>query len=339
MEDVKMQSETMNAATRRDVIKGGFCLAAASALAGCAGTPPAAPAPAASTATDAENATLGMWQKETDLATAEIYGKYWNDGDTRGLASLEKLEAAFERVLREARETVVTTDAPAVWSVYNMGYIVKTRKSMFSIDLVHRRAKEFAPFLDFALITHNHDDHWRRDFYSEMNGAGKTVVSNFLDNYGAADWRKGTSDWHSAGGYVRGVKEFKLKDVEIRTSLIDHNDYLIDFTTAFEIKIGNFRLYHTGDSGKGTEPKLNTAWGRPDLWLFFPGCGIDVAKAVRKVDPRRVVFGHLWELGHSTGRLTAPGIRHALDRARPVCGDVSFALWGDRVDLGRTEET
>ena len=344
-----MQSEVMNEATRRDVIKGGFCLAAAGALAGCASTPPAAPAapaapeappvpapaapaaPAASLVTDAEKATLGLWQKETDLATAELYGKYLKDGDTRALASLEKLEAAFEKVMREARETVVTTDAPAVWSVYNMGYIVKTRESMFSIDLVHRRAKEFAPLLDFALITHNHGDHWRREFYSEMNGAGKTVVSNFLDNYGAADWRKGGSDWHSAGGYVRGVKEFKLKDVEIRTSLIDHNDYLIDFTTAFEIKIGKFRLYHTGDSGKGTEPKLNTAWGRPDLWLFFPGCGIDVAKAVRKIDPKRVVFGHLWELGHRTGRLTAPAIRRALDAARPLCADVSFALWGDRI--------
>ena len=324
-----MQSENMKVATRRDVIRGGVCLAAAGAFAGCASASSATPA--APLVTDAESATLGLWQKETDLATAELYGKYWKDGDTRSLASLAKLDAAFEKVMREAKETVVTTDAPAVWSVYNMGYIVKTRKSMFSIDLVHRRAKEFAPLLDFALITHNHGDHWRKEFYAAMNGAGKTVVSNFLDNYGAADWRKSGSDWHAAGGYVRGVKEFKLKDVEIRTSLIDHNDYLIDFTTAFEIKIGQFRLYHTGDSGKGTEPKLDTVWGRPDLWLFFPGCGIDVAKAVRKINPKRVVFGHLWELGHKTGRLTAPLIKRALEAARPACSDVSFALWGDRI--------
>ena len=50
---------------------------------------------------------------------------------------------------------------------------------------------------------------------------------------------------------------------KIRTSLIDHNEYLIDYTTAFEVRIGEFRLYHTGDSGSGTEPKLNAAWGRP----------------------------------------------------------------------------
>ena len=278
-----------------------------------------------------EDAVLDLWQSETDLATAELYAKYWRDGDARGLSSLVKLDAAFEKVMQEARDAVVTDSSPAVWSVYNMGYIVKTAKAMFSIDLVHRRAAEFAPLLDFALITHNHDDHWRREFYAAMDRAGKTVVSNFLDNYGAADWRKGGSAWHANGGYVRGVKEFDLKGVKVRTSLIDHNDYLVDFTTAFEIRIGDFLLYHTGDSGKGTEPKLNTAWGRPDLWLFFPGCGIDVAKAVQKVGAKRIVFGHLWELGHKTGRLTSPMIRRALAKARPYCPDVSFALWGDRV--------
>ena len=281
--------------------------------------------------TPEEEAVLAAWQGETDQATSDLYGRYFMDGDTRGLASLEKLEAAFEKVMREAKETKVSGDRPAVWSVYNMGYIVKTREAMFSIDLVHRRAAEFAPLLDFALITHNHGDHWRQDFYQAMNGAGKTVISNFLDNYGAADWRKGGKSWYAAGGYIRGVKTFKIKGMEIRTSLIDHNDYLIDFTTAFEIKIGDFILYHTGDSGYGTEHKLGTVWGRPDLWLFFPGCGIDVGKAVRKVEPKRVVFGHLWELGHKTGRLTAPMIRRALMNARPHCGDVSFALWGDKV--------
>ena len=274
-----------------------------------------------------ENATLEKWQGETERVTNDIYNSYWQDGDARGFAPLANLSAAFDKVLREAKETVISGDRPAVWSVYNMGYIVKTREAMFSIDLVHRRAAEFAPLLDFALITHNHDDHWRRDFYRAMDGAGKTVVSNFLDNYGVRHWRKD-------GGYIRGVKTFRFKDVEVRTSLIDHNDYLIDFTTAFEMKIGDFLLYHTGDSGKGTEPKLGTAWGRPDLWLFFPGCGVDVAKAVQKVDAKRIVFGHLWELGHRNGhrgRLDAPLIRRALDNARPHCSDVSFALWGDRV--------
>ena len=298
---------------------------AAGAFAGCASNRTEEVTRPHAFVTDGENCTLDQWQSETELATAEQYHKYMQDGDTRGLVSFERLESAFEKVFHEAKEkTVVASDIPAVWSVYNMGYIVKTRESLFSIDLTHRRAKEFAPFLDFALITHNHDDHWRCDFYEAMNGAGKTVISNFLDNYGVRDWRRN-------GGYIRGVKTFKIKDVEVRTSLIDHNDYLIDYTTAFEIKTGEFRLYHTGDSGVGTEPKLNTVWGRPDLWFLFPGCGINVAEAVQRINPKRVVFGHLWELGHKTGRLTAPLIRQGLNSARSACSDVSFALWGERI--------
>ncbi|MBR6436744.1 MAG: hypothetical protein IKS45_09575, partial [Thermoguttaceae bacterium] len=73
---------------------------------------------------------ISVWNRETELVAPETYKAYLQDGNTRGLASLEKLEAAFEKVFREAKETVVTGAAPAVWSVYNMGYIVKTRESL-----------------------------------------------------------------------------------------------------------------------------------------------------------------------------------------------------------------
>ena len=321
--EVEVSGRLRSGIVRRDFVKGTAALAVSASAAGFM-TPAAADAPVS--AGDA----LDIWQRETDLVTAETYMKYLSDGDTRGLASLVKLEKAFEKVLREAQETNAG-DTPVVWSVYNMGYIVKTRSAMFSIDLVHRRAVEFAPLLDFALITHNHGDHWRPDFYRAMNSSGKTVISNFLDNYGAADWRKGGSRWAENGGYTRAEKTFKIKDVEIRTSLVDHNDYLIDFTTAFEIRVGDWTLYHTGDCGSGSEGKLKTTCGSPDLWLFFPGCGINVAKAVGRVRPKKVVFGHLWELGHKTGRLTTPMVRNALAKAKPECGDVSVALWGERV--------
>ena len=261
---------------------------------------------------------ISRWHAETELVSPRIFGCYNRDGKTRGFASLEKLEAAFEKVMREVKDTKVD-DIPAVWSLYNMGYVVKTKESLFSIDLVHRRCMEFAPMLDFALVTHIHGDHYRGDLCRAVAGRKKLVISNFLP----------------VKGYTRAKKTFKIKDVEIRTSLIDHNRELVDFTTAFEIKVGNWTLYHTGDSGRGTEPKLETIWGRPDLWLFFPGCGIDTAKAVEKVNAKRIVFGHLWELGHGqnhTGRLDEPLIRRALVKAaKGGSKNTSLAYWGDRI--------
>ena len=275
-----------------------------------------------------EEIVLETWQRRTDRVSAGVFDRYFLDGNTRRLAALRRLEDAFDKVLREVRETKVG-DVPAVWSVYNMGVVVKTRESLFSIDLHHRRAAELAPLLDFALITHNHDDHWRQDFYRAMDRARKTVVSNFLANYGPVDWRRTDANWAAGGGFTRARKTFRIRDVEIRTSCVDHNDYLIDFTTAFEIRVGNWTLYHTGDCGKGSEPKLRAC--HPNLWVFFPGCGIDVEAAVRRVRPKRLAFGHLWELGHKSGRLTAPLLRNAFAAARRAGADPVLALWGDRL--------
>lgn len=263
---------------------------------------------------------IARWNRETEEVSSEVYRQYLCDGNTRGYIALERLEKAFEKVMREIQETKVTGDIPAIWSVYNMGYVIKTRSTLFAIDLVHRRGDELAKLVDFTLITHNHRDHWQSSFASIVAGAGKPVISNFL----------------SYSGYTREKKIFTINDVEIRTSLIDHNKRLIDFTTAFEMRFGGkWTLYHTGDSGEGTEPKLETIWGRPDLWLFFPGCGIDTPKAVAKVAAKRIVFGHLWELGHLTrhrGRLDEELIRPRLAEAKAAgCKDVSLAYWGDRI--------
>ena len=264
---------------------------------------------------------IDLWQRETDAVESSVYRKYMADADTRSLVSLEKLERGFERAVSEARAAEIGA-TPGVWSIYNMGYIVKTKKSFFAIDLVHRRAAELAKELDFALITHNHGDHCHMDLYRSMNAARKTVVSNFLDNYGVRDWNR-------QGGFTRAEKVFRFHDVEVRTSLVDHNAYLLDFTTAFEIRVGTWTMYHTGDCGVAS--KLRTAWGKPDLWTFFPGCGIDVADAVSRIRPKHLVFGHMWELAHDKGRLTAPLIRSALRKAQSVGVEPRVALWGERI--------
>lgn len=308
---------------RRDFIKG--------AAAGAIGFPSLLEAVGKDTSAEARQSELiSYWDRETELVSPKDYLAYQKDGDTRSFKALEECERAFDKVVREVSRTVVTGDKPAIWSVYNMGYLVKTRKALFSIDLRHRRDCELVPMLDFALITHNHGDHWRRDFYRKMNEAGKLVMSNFLTDNAQFNKMKGAS--------VKGVGTYRVKDVEIRTSLIDHfnQPWGIDFTMAYEMKIGDFRLYHTGDSGLGTVPKLNTVWGRPDLWLFFPGCGINTPEAVKKVCAKRIVFGHLWELEHlqaHRGRFDEALIRARLADAKAAgCKDVSVAFWGDRIE-------
>jgi hypothetical protein len=56
-----------------------------------------------------------------------------------------------------------------------------------------------------------------------------------------------------------------------------------------------------------------------------------VTDAVNKIKPKKLVFGHLWELGHSTGRLTEPLIRRAQKKAKDAGYPPTVALWGDRI--------
>lgn len=280
---------------------------------------------------------LDAIQKEIDAVTPDDYKAFRDAGVEMSAADrnatfarlpgLARYDAAFDKVFNEARKTIVPEGGkPAVWYVYNMGFIVKTAQSLFSIDLCHRQGVRFAPLLDFALITHNHGDHYTQPFYDAMNrDEFKTVVNNFIDNYGAYFMKK------HPGGFTRGPKTFTFKDVTVKASVSDHNSYLIDYTMPFEITVGDFRIFHTGDS-QNIE-KLNPA-PSPDLWLVHPYCGMKPALGVKKFAPKLTVIGHLQEFGHARNRwrFTIADGQTELAAVRAAGGDGVAPLWGDRLN-------
>ena len=280
---------------------------------------------------------LDARQSEIDAIAPKDFVAYWKPGtqlEAKRLSELVaqfpvlgRLEAAFEKVFREAKDTVVADiDHPAIWYVYNMGLVVKTPKTLFSIDLHHRRAEEFAPLLDFALITHNHDDHYTERFKVAMDrGQHKPVVNNFFDNYGVRD--------RKFGGYTRAKsKTFQFGDVKIVTGLCDHNNYLIDYTTTFEVQMGNFTLFHSGDCCSHAKLQVSRP---PDLWVFHPRCGMNAATGCQEaVHPKVAVIAHLQEMGHAKGRYRWT-YRDGLDEKAQIEA-AGFAakmpLWGERLD-------
>ena len=273
---------------------------------------------------------LKAFQAAIDKYPASEYVEYLKADTAAVKASLvskpnvvvDKLESAFDEILEGVKTTAVT-DRPAVWMLYNMGIVVKTREACFGIDIVHRRAKELAPYFDFMLITHNHGDHCNEELYAAMNKSGKTVISNFKDNYGVKNWKRD-------GGFTRAKKTFKIKDVEVSTMLVDHNDYLIDYTTAFEIKVGDFTLVHSGDCF--SVDKINPACANPDIWVVHPCCGIKTEEGGKKLNPKLTAICHVCELGHK-------GWRVPWELGYKVKGWVEAAgykaavpMWGERID-------
>ena len=317
----------MHNMTRREFAKGSVA-ASLMAAAGRGGAQ-------SSTLTGGEQ-ELDVRQGEIDAITPKDFAAYWQRGVdlpadelvamTRRFPVLDRLESAFEKVYQEANATVVSDiDHPAVWYVYNMGLVVKTPKTMFSIDLHHRRAEEFAPLLDFALITHNHNDHYTERFKHAMDRVQhKPVVNNFFDNYGVRD--------RKFGGYTRArSKTFQYGDVKIITGLCDHNNYLIDYTTPFEVQIGKFTLYHSGDCCGHSKLHVSR---QPDIWVFHPRCGMDPAKAcVEAIRPKKAVVAHLQELGHAKGGARWTYTNGISDRRRIEAAGYPaiMPLWGERL--------
>ena len=127
---------------------------------------------------------------------------------------------------------------PCETKIDRRGFLRSVAMTGAAVAMKRQGAKEF----DFAVITHNHLDHYTQKFYNEMNSRlHKTVVSNFMDNYGAV-FHKGV------GGFARGERTFRIKDVVVRTYQSDHNEFLRGFTMPAEIECGDYTIFHVGDT-------------------------------------------------------------------------------------------
>ena len=274
-------------------------------------------------------ADRAMLQREIDAVPVKMFSAYlrgetWAASGVKTYPAMARLHATLPRVMQEAK-TAVVVDKPAVWLVYNMGVIVKTKRSLFSIDLCHALAHEFASELDFAVITHNHMDHYTRRFYQEMDyRLHKTVITNFADNYGAAFNGRQC-------GFARGEKEFNLGDVKIRTYESDHNKYLRGFTMPVEIDCGGFTIFHVGDTANVTDLH---PFRTPDLWIHHPRCSKrETGPGAAHLRPKLTVVAHLHEMQHPCGasRWTFADGEEAKADSEKVGVPAVVPFWGDRI--------
>ena len=253
----------------------------------------------------------------SDAECAAMYAKY---------PILRRYDDAFRNVVREMRKTKVG-DSPAVWYVYNMGVIVKTRRSLFSIDLSHRLAPTIADELDFAVITHNHLDHYTEAFYRAMNSRRKTVVSNFRDNYGACLGVK-----NGIGGFSRGERTFNLGDVTVHTCESDHNTLLRGFVMPVEMHVGDYTILHVGDTFNTGDLRPKRT---PDMFIHHAWCwgpSTQTMAGIKAFHPRCAVIAHHLELSHD-GRSRRPLSEAFAKKAEAeTAGTRAIApLWGDRI--------
>lgn len=232
---------------------------------------------------------------------------------------LQFYDMALDRLLTQIPETQVVPGTAVIWYLYNLGFVIKTPTTCFGVDIHHRRAVELAQYLDFVVLTHNHDDHYSMPLLRKMGAEKKLVVSNFYPN----------------GGYTKA--QFftrEINGVTIHCLETDHNSMLRKFTMPMEIicptGAKNFVFFTSGDSC--TEATLSRQSPRIDLYAVHPLCGMAAIEGAGKLDPELTLIGHLQELGHEIGvyRWTFSDGREELETFRKAGRKAYLPVWGEK---------
>ena len=226
---------------------------------------------------------------------------------------------ALEKLLTEIPATKVKKGEVAVWQLYNMGYVIKTKTQCFGIDLYHKYAEKLVPMIDFLLITHNHGDHHDKHLVAEMEKQGKPVYSNFLNN----------------GYQVTTGDSFTIGNISVKVTTVDHNATLKNFVNTYEVncyagKGKDYVMFFTGDAHNYQQ--LNPT-GKVDVFIPHLAVGLNMAEAVKKINPTEVLMSHILELGHAITKWRWSyeyGINECMKLQRP---GVYLPVWGEKIIL------
>ena len=228
---------------------------------------------------------------------------------------------ALDKLLAEIPATKVRKGEVVMWQLYNMGYVVKTDKQCFGIDLYHKHAERLAPMIDFMLITHNHGDHYSKALVAELERQGKAVYSNFLNN----------------GHKVTTGDEFTVGNISVKVTTVDHNKILLNYVNTYEVncyakKGKEYVMFFTGDAHNYEQ--LNPS-GKVDVFIPHLAVGLNMAEAVKKINPTEVLMSHILELGHAITKWRW-SYQYGINECEKLQREgVYLPVWGEKIVLKR----
>ncbi|HEO71963.1 MAG TPA: hypothetical protein ENN80_11925 [Candidatus Hydrogenedentes bacterium] len=263
---------------------------------------------------------------ELDKHDGRLYllglGKGSKDLDRYG--ALYYLRRATDHAIADLRRTEVKHGLVG-WHLYNMGYVFKTPEACFGVDVCLRDATSLVGDLDFLLVTHEHLDHHAGGLVKAMGEAGKPVITRFSRH----------------GMVVEEPCVLTLGPIRVRIDIGDHspskggvNDMLM-FEIACGEAAGGCVIYHSGDGanyGKMTPEKP------VDIFIPHVSCGgMDVAQAIRHMNPAITFVSHVMELTHDR-RGARWRYDFAYEQVKGVPEERAVVLtWGERWLLPGTE--
>ena len=278
--------------------------------------------------TEERRSAMAEMQKYADTFTHTLFGEYLKtSAGTEKEQGIEQwglmqfYNMALDKLLEEIPATKVKRGEVVMWQLYNMGYVVKTQTHCFGIDLFHKHAEKLAPMIEFMLITHNHGDHYSKSLVDKLESEGKAVYSNFRDN----------------GHKVQTGDEITVGNISIKVTTVDHNTKLKNFVNTYEVNCYDKRgkdyvILFTGDAHNYEQ--LNPS-GRVDLFVPHLAVGLNMAEAVKKINPSEVLMSHILELGHAITKWRW-SYEYGLNECEKLNREgIYLPVWGEKIRFKR----
>ena len=137
--------------------------------------------------------------------------------------------------------------------------------------------------------------------------------------------------------YVDLVDSIQIGDITINCKRVDHNkeEWGKNFVTTYEINCGpasgNTVIYHIGDAHNYRQLEVAQ---KPDIFIFHMGVGLNIQKALDKIQPDYAIFSHAWELSHKVEKFRWT-IDDVLKKVNRVTGHdrshLLYPCWGDKI--------
>jgi L-ascorbate metabolism protein UlaG (beta-lactamase superfamily) len=212
---------------------------------------------------------------------------YWFSNQ-RKLSDLRVREA-----IKEIKDTKVESNKIRIWSLLNMGVVIKTGERTLAIDTANlpfsQAQNELASIVDIFVVSHMDGDHYDPALLQKASGQNKQIV--FIDGFTFIDDRQGNIVKLNSGETkdVNGVK--------ISAYQTDHRgDSNFNEPGAwFIIEVNGFKLLHTGD-GRDFKNKneLKSVYAMKDFDILLGNFAIHPYN-IRDLKPKVLIPLHLFK--------------------------------------------
>jgi L-ascorbate metabolism protein UlaG (beta-lactamase superfamily) len=243
------------------------------------------------------------------------------------------LDIRVEQAISEIKNIPILDPNIRVWSLLNMGAVIKSPNTIVSIDVANipflsNSHDELAKISDIFLLTHTDSDHFDQQLLKSALANNKKIV--FLEGVYFEKTKENSQNIFE----LKSGQRTKIKDIFITAFQTDHRgDGNFDNPNCwYLIEIGKTTILHTGDGLAFKNPtESESLRSRSDIDIMLSNIMLS-AKNIEEINPKVVVPLHLFKYIHGREQLsdsTFEIIKNKYEQIKPSKNKIIYLFAGE----------